>query len=375
VIFVGGEKMLAQRLVSWWRLVPPGFRLINAYGPTETTVAATLCPIPDAVEVHPGLREVPIGRPISYVRAYVLDRDLRPVPVGVVGELCLGGIGVSRGYLGRPELTAKRFIPNPHARIWGEPGERLYRTGDLVRLLPDGLLEFIGRTDHQVKIRGYRIELGEIEAVLAAHPGLGEVVALTRQEPSGDVRLVAYAAVKGEVAPTPAELRTWLEERLPAYMVPADLQLLPALPVNAQGKVDRRALESLAPRSSRPGGRAAFAAPRDEVEASIAQVWREVFGLGDAEGAGAIGIHDNFFDAGGNSLLLVKLHSRLQKALGRNFPLVEMFKHPTIAALAASLGADAPAQPSLDKARARTETRRESMRQLQQLREQRRRGR
>ncbi len=368
VMFVGGEKMLAQRLISWWRLVPPGFRLINAYGPTETTVAATLCPIPDAVPVHPGLREVPIGRPLSYARAYVLDRDLRPVPVGVVGELCIGGLGVSRGYLGRPELTAGRFIPNPHARLWGSPGERLYRTGDLARLLPGGLLEFVGRTDHQVKIRGYRIELGEIEASLSAHPGLGQAVVLTQQEAADEVRLVAYAAVKGEVAPTPAELRAWLEERLPSYMVPPVILVLPAMPVNAQGKVDRRALALLAPQTRE---RAAFAAPRNELEAAIAQVWRDVFGLAGTE---PVGVHDNFFDAGGSSLLLVKLHSRLQKALARNFPLVEMFKHPTIAALAASLGAAAPETPSLDKARARTETRRESMRQLQQLREQRRRG-
>ena len=372
LLFVGGEKMLAQRLVAWSKLVPPGFQLINAYGPTETTVATALCPIPPAVEVHNGLREVPIGRALPYARAHVLDPSLRPVPIGVVGEILISGPNLSRGYLDRPGLTAERFIPNPFSHLWGEPGERLYRTGDLVRLLPDGLIEFVGRTDHQVKIRGYRIELGEIEAALAAHPALGEVVVLTRAEPSGDVQLAAYGAVKGEVAPTPAELRAWLEERLPAYMVPVVIQVLPAMPVNAQGKVDRRALERLAPRTRE---RADFAPPRNVLEAAIAQVWREVFGLEGQEGAEAIGIHDNFFDSGGNSLLLVKLHSRLQKALERNFPLVEMFKHPTIAALAASLGAEAPAQPSLEKARARTDTRRESMRQLQQLREQRRRGR
>ncbi len=367
VLYVGGEKMLAQRLISWWPLVPPGVLLVNAYGPTEITVAAVLCPIPDAVAVDGKLREVPIGRPVPYARAYVLDRGLRPVPIGVAGELCLGGLGVSRGYLGRPELTAERFIPNPHAGLWGEPGERVYRTGDLVRLLPDGLLEFIGRTDHQVKIRGYRIEPGEIEASLAAHPAVGEVVVLTREEASGDVRLIAWTAARGEPAPTSAELRAWLEERLPSYMVPAAIQVLPSLPVNAQGKVDRRALERLAPQTRE---RAAFAVPRNEFEAAIAAVWREVFGLDPAD---AVGVHDNFFEAGGSSLLLVKLHSRLQKALGRNFPLVEMFKHPTIAALAASLGVGDPARPSQDKARARTETRRESMQQLQQLRDQRRR--
>ncbi|HBL28655.1 MAG TPA: non-ribosomal peptide synthetase, partial [Acidobacteria bacterium] len=157
VLFVGGEKMLAQRLVSWWRLVRPGFRLINAYGPTETTVAAVLCDMPTVVAVRDDLHEVPIGRPLSYARSYVLDRTLQPVPIGAVGELYLGGISLARGYLDRPDLTAERFVPNPHAGTWGSPGERLYCTGDLVRRLPDGLLEFIGRSDHQVKIRGYRI--------------------------------------------------------------------------------------------------------------------------------------------------------------------------------------------------------------------------
>jgi amino acid adenylation domain-containing protein len=377
VMFVGGEKLQARRLISWWPRVHPRFKLINAYGPTETTVAATLCPIPGTLEVHDGLREVPIGRPLSYVRAYVLDRSLRPVPIGVAGELCLGGPSLARGYLDRPALTAEKLIPNPLAHLGGEPGDRLYRTGDLVRLLPDGLIEFIGRTDHQVKLRGYRIELGEIETTLAAHPALGEVVVVIREDAPGDMRLVAYAAFKGETAPAAAELRIWLEERLPSYMVPAAIQVLPALPVSAQGKVDRRALERMAPPQTRE--RTAFAAPRNELEETIAAVWREVFGLqdpaGSDAGSDALGVHDNFFDAGGNSLLLVKLHSRLQKALERNFPLVEMFKHPTIAALAASLEAEAPARPSLDKARARTETRRESMRQMQQLREQRRRGR
>ncbi|HEY2737275.1 MAG TPA: amino acid adenylation domain-containing protein, partial [Thermoanaerobaculia bacterium] len=161
-MFVGGEKMLAQLLVSWWKLLPPGLRFVNAYGPTETTVAATLCQLPAEVPIDDNLREVPLGRPLVHSRGYVLDRELRPVPIGVTGELLVGGLGLARGYMDRPSLTAEKFVPNPHAGLWGRPGERLYRTGDLVRLLPGGLLEFVGRADGQVKIRGYRIEPGEI---------------------------------------------------------------------------------------------------------------------------------------------------------------------------------------------------------------------
>ena len=374
-MFVGGEKMLAQRLVSWWRLVPDGVRFIHAYGPTETTVAATLFQFPGPLAVDAGLREVPIGRPLRHARGYVLDRGLRPVPIGVAGELFLGGLGLARGYLGRPALTAERFVPDPFAGLAGRPGERLYGTGDLVRLLPGGLLEFVGRADFQVKIRGYRIEPGEIEAILAGHPGVGQAVVLTREDVPGDVRLAAYVAARGEPAPTPAALREYLEERLPAYMVPAALQVLPSLPLNPQGKVDRRALAGLTPEARRQ--RPVWAAPRNDLEEEIAAVWRELFGLADPA---ALGVDDNFFDSGGNSLLLVRLHSRLQKTLGRSFPLVEIFKHPTIRALAASLeaeGADghspgAALGVALDKARARTDARRESMHQLQQLRDQRR---
>jgi amino acid adenylation domain-containing protein len=366
-MFVGGEKMLAQRLISWWRLLPPGLRFINAYGPTETTVAATVCQLPEEAPIDDSLREVPLGRPLVHARGYVLDRELRPVPIGVTGEMLVGGLGLARGYLDRPALTAEKFVPNPYAGMWGRPGERLYRTGDLVRLLPGGLLELVGRADGQMKLRGYRIEPGEIEATLAGHPGVGQVVVLAREDASGDVRLVAYAAAKGEPAPAPAALRDYLAERLPSYMVPQTVHVLPEMPVSAQGKVDRLALARLTPEVRRE--RTAWAAPQNEVEQRIAAVWRELFGLDDPDG---IGVDDNFFDSGGSSLLLVKLHSRLQKALERTFPLVEIFKHPTIRTLAASLEAGQPARPSLDKARTRTDTRRESMRQMQQLREQRR---
>jgi acyl carrier protein len=366
-MFVGGEKMLAQSLVSWWKLLPPGLRFINAYGPTETTVAATLCQLPGDMPIDDNLREVPLGRPLVHARGYVLDRALRPVPIGVTGELLIGGLSLARGYMDRPALTAEKFVPNPYAGMWGRPGERLYRTGDLVRLLPGGLLEFVGRADGQMKIRGYRIELGEIEATLAGHAGVGQAVVLAREDAAGDVRLVAYVAAKSEPAPEPAALRDYLKERLPSYMMPQAVHVLPEMPVSAQGKVDRLALARLTPAVHRE--RTAWAAPQNEMEERIAAVWRELFGLEDSNG---LGVDDNFFDSGGSSLLLVKLHSRLQKALERTFPLVEIFKHPTIRTLAASLEAGQPAKPSLDKARARTDTRRESMRQMQQLREQRR---
>jgi amino acid adenylation domain-containing protein len=365
VIMVGGEKALAQRLVPWWRRVPEGFRFVNAYGPTEATVAATMAAFPGSRAVDDELQEVPIGRPLSYVRAHVLDRSLKPVPIGVTGELLLGGRGVGRGYLDRPDLTAEKFIPNPFAQLAGKAGERLYRTGDLVRFLPDGQLEFVGRVDDQVKIRGFRIELGEIEAALARHPWVGEAVVMAREGAPGEKYLVAYASATADPAPSPEELRAYLAGQLPAYMIPGVLLVLPSMPMNAHGKVDRRALAEIVP-GPEEGRREAYVAPRGELEESIAAVWRDLFGLD------RVGIHDNFFDLGGNSLLIVKLHSRLQKALGREFPLVELFKHPTISALAGGLGAGAPEKPSLDRARVRTETRRESMRQLQQLRDQRR---
>ncbi|HSK77096.1 MAG TPA: amino acid adenylation domain-containing protein [Thermoanaerobaculia bacterium] len=365
VLMIGGEKALAQRLVAWWKRAPEGFRFINAYGPTETTVAATLSAFPGARPVDGQLLEVPLGRPLSFVRAYVLDRGLRPVPIGVTGELHLGGQGLARGYLARPDLTAEKFIPNPFAHLADKAGERLYRTGDLVRLLPDGMLEFVGRVDDQVKIRGFRIELGEIETTLARHPNVGEAVVMAREDAPGEKHLVAYVAARAEPAPSPQELAAFLARQLPAYMVPGAFLVLPSMPTNAHGKVDRRALAGIAPGPPR-SRRDPYVAPQSELESRIAAVWREIFGLEQ------VGVHDNFFDLGGNSLLIVKLHSRLQKALGRDFPLVDLFKHPTVAALASSLGAVRTEKPSLDRARARTDTRRESMKQLQELRDRRR---
>ncbi|HEX2642239.1 MAG TPA: amino acid adenylation domain-containing protein, partial [Thermoanaerobaculia bacterium] len=371
-LIAGGERILPQRLVSWWKRAPERLRFVNGYGPTETTVAVTMCCFPGPVAIDERLNEVPLGYPLRYVHAYVVDRWMQPVPVGVSGELLIGGVSLARGYLRRPDLTADRFIPNPFAPVGGEPGDRLYRTGDLVRSLPNGMLEFLGRLDDQVKVRGFRIELGEIEAVLSRHGGVREAVVLARDDGAGggggDKRLVAYVSTQGEPGPTVAELREFLERHLPAYMVPSALLVLPALPMNVHGKVDRKALPD--PRVVQAPQRAEYVAPAGELEEKIAEAWRELFGLDQ------VGVHDNFFDSGGNSLLIVKLHSRLQKVLGREFPLVEIFQHPTISALAASLGAGAagePQKPSVAvQARARTDTRRESMRQLQERRGQRR---
>jgi amino acid adenylation domain-containing protein len=233
---VGGERALPEHTAAWRAWSGPGVALLNTYGPTENTVDATL-----GEAVTDGVREVPIGRPIRGVRALVLDRDLEPPPPGAAGELCLAGSLVARGYLGRPALTAERFVPSPYPET---PGERLYRTGDLTRHLADGSLEFVGRVDHQVKVRGFRVELAEIEAVLRSHPGVAEAVVLAPPAAGGH-RLVAYTVPAGDSGPGPAELRGFLERRLPDYMVPAAWAELEAMPLSTSGKVDRRALEAL----------------------------------------------------------------------------------------------------------------------------------
>jgi amino acid adenylation domain-containing protein len=296
-------------------------RILNHYGPTETTVGAVTFDV-DPATPRMG-SSVPIGRPIANTQAYVLDPHMEPVPIGVAGELYIGGVGVARGYLHRPELTAERFVPDPFSP---RPGARLYRTGDLARWLPDGTLAFLGRTDHQVKVRGFRVELGEIEAVLGSHPEVAEAVAVAREDAPGDPRLVAYVVPASDRAPTARGLRGWLGEHLPAYMVPSAVVFLPALPLMPNGKVDRGALP--APEQDRPDLDRPYLAPRDELEEEIAAIWSSVLGLE------RIGVQDDFFALGGHSLLATRIIARIRGAIGAPLPLHILFEHPTVEGLA-----------------------------------------
>ncbi|HKH46431.1 MAG TPA: amino acid adenylation domain-containing protein, partial [Thermoanaerobaculia bacterium] len=303
----------------------PGQRLpwvlVNHYGPTESSVVTT------AGLVAPGgMGAPPIGRPIANLRAYVLDAGLRPVPVGVAGELHIAGAGLARGYLGRPEMTADRFVPDPWS---GVPGGRLYRSGDLVRWRPCGELEFLGRLDHQVKVRGFRIEIGEIESVLAAHPRVREAAVALREDASGSGQLVAYVVGGEDGAPAAGELRAYLREHLPEPMVPAGFLELARLPLTANGKVDRRALAALPlaveELDEAPGG------PRTAVEELVAGLWSELLG------ADRVPLDASFFDLGGHSLLATRLLSRVRDLFGVDLPLREVFQSPTVAALAARI--------------------------------------
>jgi amino acid adenylation domain-containing protein len=313
-ILCGGEALpreLAHQLLRW------GVPLWNLYGPTETTVWAT------AYKVEPEGSSVPIGRPIANTQIYLLDAHLQPVPIGVPGELHIGGIGLARGYLNRPEMTAEKFIPNPFS---DEPGTRLYKTGDLARYLPDGNIEFLGRIDHQVKVRGFRIELGEIETVLGRHPTVRETVVMARKDVLGDNRLVAYVVPNQKPAPTTNELRSFLKRKLPQYMVPSTFMFLDALPLTPNGKVDRRALP--APDRVRPELERAFVAPRTPIEEMLAGIWAEVLGLEE------VGIHDNFFELGGHSLVATQVMYRVRAASRVELSLRSLFERPTVAGLA-----------------------------------------
>jgi len=322
-IVTAGEKCPAELVKKW----QPGRQFVNAYGPTETTVCASMYETSAEEDTDP-----PIGRAIGNFQLYVLDRNLLPVPVGVAGELCVGGVGLARGYLNRPDLTAEKFIPDPFG---GRAGARLYRTGDLVRWLPDGNIQFLGRIDQQVKVRGFRIELGEIEAALHELDKVKDVVVLAREDIPGDKRLVAYLVCE-EPKPAVQELREHLSKKLPDYMVPSAFVFLEAMPLTPNGKVDRRALPK--PELDRSLAQAEYVAPRDETEEKLCAI------VGDLLHLDKVGIHDNFFELGGHSLLATQFMSRLRTDFQVELPLITLFEKPTVAQLAEEI-AKARLQP------------------------------
>ncbi|HYD81243.1 MAG TPA: amino acid adenylation domain-containing protein, partial [Paucimonas sp.] len=325
-IIVAGEKCPDATVRPWMATQ----QIFNAYGPTETTVCASVYACRDTAAGDP-----PIGQPIANTRIYILDAALNPVPVGVAGELHIGGEGVARGYLNRPDLTADKFIPDPFG---GVPGKRMYKSGDLARWLPDGNIEFLGRIDHQVKIRGFRIELGEIEAALAALPAVREVVVMAREDVPGDKRVVAYLVMRREseagdaapaAVPAVSELRAALLESLPDYMVPAHFVFLDAFPLTPNGKVDRKALP--APDMTR--SEVDYVAPRNPIEQALAEIWAEVLRLD------RVGVLDNFFELGGHSLLATQVVSKLRTAFAVDLPLRVLFEASTVETLAARIAA------------------------------------
>jgi acyl carrier protein len=298
---------------------------------------------------------VPIGRPISNTELYIVDQDLEPVPAGVAGQIMIGGDGLARGYLHHPGLTAEKFVPDPFS---GRAGARLYQTGDLARYRSDGAIEFLGRVDGQIKLRGFRIELGEVEAVLSGHPWVRQAVVVEREENEGDKSLAAYVVGnnRNEVATT--ELRSYLRQKLPEYMVPGSYMVLSELPLTPNGKVDRRALPQ--PDPSQSPSSAAYVAPESAIEQTIADVWKETLQLE------RVGAHDNFFDLGGHSLLLVKVFGRLRGLLEKEISMTDLFRHPTVSSLARYLSAEQDAVPSFPQAQDRARKQREAIRRRKQ---------
>jgi len=350
LLILGGEAASWQ-LIQQIQQQAPECQILNHYGPTEATVGTLTYRIQKG-QVGYGSETVPLGRPLANTQVYVLDEQLQPLPLGVQGELYIGGAGLARGYLNRPEQTAERFIANPFLEkpfIASESETRLYKTGDLVRYLPDGNIEFIGRVDHQVKVRGFRIELGEIEAVLSQHPKVEQAVVSVQEDELNDKRLTAYVVPNREQTPSVSDLRNFLREKLPEYMIPSALVLLKALPLTPNGKVDRKALP--APDSLRPELEATYVPPRTEVEQTIANIWQDRLDLEK------VGIHDNFFDLGGHSLLLIQVHSQLQKLLNRDISITDLFEYPTISSLTKYLSQEQDKIPSFEENNKRAESR------------------
>ncbi len=352
---VSGEALTSE-LAALFHQKMPEARLLNLYGSSEVAADSTFYDTGrETLEAR-----IPIGRPIANTKTYLLSPDLEPVPLGVTGELYVGGAGLARGYAHRPDWTAERFLPNPFA---AESGERLYRTGDRGRFRADGEIEYMGRADHQVKIRGFRIELGEVGGALGKHPKVAESLVMVREDSPGGARLVAYAVPAAGGSVTSSELREFLAAKLPAHMVPQAFVILDAMPLTPNGKVNRRALPEASADRRDLGG--TYVAPQAELERRIARVWQEVLGVE------RVSVHDNYFDLGGHSLLMVEVHEKLRPVVPRPITIVELFQYPTVRALYKFLSRDENGDGSdggIDVKRDRARRREELVEQRKQLR-------
>jgi len=355
-LIVGGDTLSAA-LANQLREVLPG-QIHNMYGPTETTIWSTT----DRVEEISN--NVAIGTPVANTVIYILDSFGQPTPIGVPGEIFIGGTGVTRGYLHRPGHSAEKFVPDPFS---DKPGGRLYRTGDRARYLPDGRIEFLGRNDNQVKIRGHRVEVGEIEAALRRHPGVRDAVITAREDGSDEKRLLAYVVPAPGESPadgngaslSTSKLRSYLQSKLPAHMIPSVITFLQEMPLTPNGKVDRRSFPD--PTSLEPELEAAYVAPATKAEQTIASIWSEVLKVE------RVGIGENFFEVGGTSMLIVQVNSKLREAFNRNIPIFEMFRHPTIDGLASFIEKDESEKPSFEHAQTRAGRQAEALKQQRQL--------
>ena len=317
LIIVGGEAVDRRALARWFERDGYHPKLLNTYGPTEATIVVAVQELTPNVDTWAS-----IGRPVAHTRIYILDRNGQPVPIGVGGELSIGGASVSRGYLNRADLTAERFVPDPFS---GNPGARMYKSGDLGRWRPDGTIEFLGRNDSQVKIRGFRIELGEVEACLFEHPGVREAVAIVREPTPGDKRLVAYVVLVSRAESTTSDtLRTYLKRKLPEYMLPSWIVILDQLPLTPSGKLDRRGL----PEPSSSPEQHTYLAPRTEVEQAVARIWAELLRVP------RVGLDNSFFELGGHSLLGIQMIARIREAFQVKLPVHVLFQNATVASLA-----------------------------------------
>ncbi|AUT02002.1 thioester reductase [Nostoc sp. CENA543] len=342
-LLAGGDVLSVPHVQKFLQTVE-NCQLINGYGPTENTTF-TCCHYITA-PIKPDV-SIPIGRPIAHTQIYILDDQLQPVEMGATGELYIGGDGLARGYLNRPELTAERFIQLDMGDEENPQSLTLYKTGDLVRYLPDGNIEFLGRIDNQVKIRGFRIELGEIEREIAQYPDVRENVVVARQDATGEKKLVAYIVPHQGSTYKQERLRSFLQQRLPEYMLPSAFVVLESLPLTANGKVDRHKLP--APSRERPQLEQVYIAPQTDLQRQLASIWSDVLNIEP------VGIDDNFFDLGATSTLIMQIAARLQQELGIELSVVKLFQYPTIAGLAKYLNAEQHSQPSYDRLQSRAQ--------------------